>query len=58
MTDLIRHSAAHLLAISLALAGQEGDAPKDMAAATDQPPVPQDPISSAFNEAALKLAQK
>lgn len=43
MTDLIRRSAANLLAISVALAAEEGDAPEDIAASTDKPPTPAGP---------------
>lgn len=56
MTDLIRHSAANLLAISLALAADTGDTHEAIATLADKPTAQADPSSASLDEATLKLA--
>ena len=55
MDDLIRRSAANLLAISLALADDIGDAHEDIAASADKPSALSDDSLATVDEEALKF---
>jgi hypothetical protein len=56
MDDLIRRSAANLLAISMALAADIDDAHEDDAAWVDESPADSEPISQLKDQEILKVA--
>ena len=55
MDDLIRRSAANLLAISMALAADIDDAHQDVAAWVDEPSADPAPSSQPTDQEALKV---
>ena len=55
MDDLIRRSAANLLAISMALAADIDDAHEDGAAWVDEPSADSDPCSQPTDQEVLKV---
>lgn len=56
MDDLIRRSAANLLAISMALAADIDDAHEDDAVWVDESPADSEPISQPKDQEVLKVA--
>ena len=55
MDDLIRRSAANLLAISMALAADIDDPHEDIAAWVDEPSADSDPCSQSTDQEVLKM---